>query len=155
IKVASTEWGFVNLYVAGIDREETPTSALVSAAGGEASHPVAVIALRKALLEWAAARARLAFMHGPLDAVERFTHDGYLEQMRADFSPHSQEKRALAAMTAWSQQILAQARQMVQKRVLHVDKRIPFSDLPSADAFLGDDKVALCHDVVQRLGKAG
>ena len=155
IKVASTEWGFVNLYVAGIDRKETATSALVSAAGGEASHPVAVVALRKALLEWAAARARLAFMHGPLDAVEKFTQPGYLEQMRADFSPQSHEPRALAAMTAWSQQSLSSARQLLKERVLRVEKRVAFSELPSADDSLGDDKVALCHDVVRRLEEAG
>lgn len=155
IKVASTQWGFVNLYVAGIDREETPTSALVSAAGGEASHPVAVVALRKALLEWAAARARLAFMHGPLDAVERFTPSGYLEQMRADFSPHSHEKRALFAMTAWSQQSLPEARRRLEQCVLRVEKRIPFAELPSAEESLSDDKVALCHDVVRRLQEAG
>ena len=155
IKVASTEWGFVNLYVAGIDREETPTSALVSAAGGEASHPVGVVALRKALLEWAAARARLAFMHGPLDAVEQLTPAGYLEQMRADFSPHAHEKRSLAAMTAWSGQSLLQARHLLSGRVLRVEKRIAFSDLPVSDSFLEDDKMALCHDVVRRLREAG
>lgn len=155
IKVASTEWGFVNLYVAGIDREETPVSALVSAAGGEASHPVAAVALRKALLEWAAARARLAFMHGPLDAVEKFTRPGYLAQMRSDFSPHSQEKRALDAMTAWSQQSLQSARQHLQERVLRVDTRLAFSDLPDAGEALSDDKVALCHEVVRRLNEAG
>ena len=155
IKVASTEWGFVNLYVVGIDREASPISALLSAAGGEASHPVAVVALRKALLEWAAARARLAFMHGPLEAVERLTPEGYLAQMRADFSPHSHEKRALDAMTVWSQQSLEQAREKLENRVLRVEKRIAFSDLPSASASLENDKMALCHDVVRRLEEAG
>ncbi len=59
LKVASTDNGFVNLYVVGLDRDESGGGLpLMGLAGGEASHPVASVALRKALLEWAAARAR-------------------------------------------------------------------------------------------------
>jgi ribosomal protein S12 methylthiotransferase accessory factor len=155
IKVASTQDGFVNLYVAGIDRDEGPNSPLMSAAGGEASHPVAVVALRKALLEWAASRSRLAFMHGPLSEVEKFAPPSYLATMRARFSPGAHEKRALDAMTAWSAQSLQSARNRLMERVLRVEKRVSFDDLPSAPENLSDDKSALCREVAARLESSG
>ncbi len=72
IKVAATDFGFVNLYVVGYDRSEASGGLPVMAAAcGEAVHPLPEVALRKALLEFASSRARLALFHGPLDVVRR------------------------------------------------------------------------------------
>ncbi len=150
IKVASTDDG-CNLYVVGIDREGVAgANPLVALAGGEASHPVAAVALRKALLEWAAARARIAFMHGPIAQVERLAPPDYVARLRRDFSPDGDERRALEAMKRWVQLPLEDVRISMQ-RVLKVEKLVPFSDLPSAPDALGDDKLALSREVARGL----
>ena len=150
VKVASTDDG-CNLYIVGIDREGVPgANPLVALAGGEASHPVASVALRKALLEWAASRARIAFMHGSLDEVERLAPPDYTARLRRDFSPDGDEPRALEAMKRWVQLPLEEVQRSMQ-RVLRVEKLVPFSDLPSAPDELGDDKIALSREVARRL----
>jgi len=150
IKVASTDDG-CNLYVVGVDHEGVAgANPLVALAGGEASHPVASVALRKALLEWAAARARIAFMHGSLREVERLAPPDYVSRLRRDFSPNGDEPRALEAMKRWVQLPLEEVRREME-RVLKVEKLVPFSDLPSAPDELGDDKIALSSEVARRL----
>ncbi len=155
IKVASVENGFVNLYVVGLDRDELRGGmALMGLAGGEASHPVASVALRKALLEWAASRARIAFMHGPLEQVARLTPPDYLPRMRAQVHPELEEPRALEAMKRWVGLPLDEVRREMA-RVLRVERRIPFSDLPSASDELGGNSIALSQEVTQRLQREG
>lgn len=155
IKVASTENGFVNLYVVGLDRDESSGGQpLMGLAGGEASHPVASVALRKALLEWAAARARVAFMHGPLDQVARLTPPDYLPRMRLQVHPENEEPRALEAMKRWVTLSLDEARRKMA-RVLRVEKLIAFSDLPQAPELLSSDSLALSREVARRLQNEG
>lgn len=155
IKVASTENGFINLYVVGLDRDDSSGGLpLMGLAGGEASHPVASVALRKALLEWAAARARVAFMHGPLDNVARLTPPDYLPRMRAQVNPEREEPRALRAMMRWVGLPLDEVRREME-RVLRARKLIPFSELPSAPEELADDKIALSREVARRLQAQG
>lgn len=151
IKVASVEDGFCNLYVVGIDRDGGENvSPLVALAGGEASHPVASVALRKALLEWAAARARIAFMHGSLKEVERLAPPSYVQRLRRDFSPVGHEPRALDAMKRWVRLPLEEVRSEMA-RVLKCEKLVPFSELPGASDNLNDDSIALSREVARRL----
>ena len=66
VKLAATDFGLPNVYVVG----RAPGDDLVTAtACGEAVHPDRDVALRKAVLEFASARARKGFMHGPLRTV--------------------------------------------------------------------------------------
>jgi len=158
VKVASLEDGCVNLYVVGMSRDDSDddagASALLALAGGEASHPVAAVALRKALLEWAAARARIAFMHGSLSEVERFAPPAYVARLRQDFSSDGHEPRALAAMKRWAKLPATEVRREME-RVLRVDKLVPFGELPTAPEALNDDKIALAGAVAQRLQAQG
>ncbi len=96
IKVAATDFGFVNLSVVGHDRSDASGGLpVMTAACGEAVHPVPEVALRKALLEFASSRARLALFHGPLDVVQRVTPPGYLEAYRQTVNPADEEPRGL------------------------------------------------------------
>ncbi len=152
VKVASTDFGLPGFYVTGIDRDATVGDLPIrNAGGGEAVHPVAAVALRKALLEFCAARARMAFFHGPLDLVAKLAPAGYLERMLPGVSPASQEPRALAEMVRWLGLPLEEMRGLLSPRVLRVDRQVAFYDLPTADAGLEADKDALLADITGRL----
>jgi len=156
VKVASTDFGLPSFYVIGIDREASLGGLpIMAAGGGEAVHPVAAVALQKALLEFCAARARLAFFHGPLENVARLTPPDYLARMLPGVSPAAQEPRALAEMVRWLGLSLDDLRAMLSPRVLHVDKYVAFSDLPTAPEILTSDKDALLADITGRLTASG
>ena len=130
IKVAATDFGFVNLYVVGHDRSEAGGGLPVMAAAcGEAVHPWPEVALRKALLEFASSRARLALFHGPLDVVRRVAPPGYLEAYRQMVNPAEEEPRGLAGMQLWSTLDLAGMREVLAP-VFAVQARASFADLP-------------------------
>jgi ribosomal protein S12 methylthiotransferase accessory factor len=152
VKVASTDFGLPGFYVTGMDREAALGGLpIMSAGGGEAVDPVASVALTKALLEFCAARARMAFFHGPLDAVARLTPAGYLERMLPGVSPAAQEPRALAEMVRWIGLSLEDLRAVLSPRVQRVDRRVAFSSLPTASESLTTGKEALLAEVTGRL----
>ena len=62
------------------------TTPVMATACGEAAHPDREVAVRKALFEFAAARSRKAFMHGPLGPVRAATPPGYLDAWLAGHS---------------------------------------------------------------------
>ena len=100
VKLAATDFGLVNLYVVGaLAVGEEP--GIMAAGAGEACGADRNVTLEKALLEFAAARTRLAFNHGPLGAVERLAPPEYLNLYRKAFSSVFEEVRALAAMAEW------------------------------------------------------
>ena len=100
VKLAATDFGLVNLYVVGAQVQgEEP--GIMAAGAGEACGADRNVTLEKALLEFAAARTRLAFNHGPLGAVEKIAPPEYLNLYREAFSAIPEEARALGAMTGW------------------------------------------------------
>ncbi len=152
VKVASTDFGLPGFYVTGIDREASSVGLpIMAAGGGEAVHPVASVALTKALLEFGAARARMAFFHGPLETVARRTPPGYLDRMLPGVIPAAQELRALHEMVRWLGLSLAEMRGLLSPRVQRVDRQVAFADLPTAAAGLAADKDALLAEVADRL----
>ena len=105
VKLASTDREIPGFYVSGIDQNESENGAsnVMALGGGEACHPVAVVALRKALAEFAAARARIAFFHGPLSIAQRIAPDGYLDEFRDNFAPARRRTVArLQSLSDWS-----------------------------------------------------
>lgn len=160
IKVAATDFGMTNLYVVGADRD--PGSGglpVMTAACGEAVHPVREVALRKALLEFASSRARLALFHGPLDLVEAHTPAGYLEAYQTVVDPAGEENRGLGGMARWLRLDLGGMRRMLD-RVLRVERLVPFVGLRTTDDPVlagadGGDKLALLREVARRLTTAG
>ena len=153
VKLASTEFEIANVYVVGTDRPGRETGApIVGTACGEAADPSRERALRKALLEFAAARARKAFTHGPLDAVERITPAGYLERFRR-VAPAPEEPRALEEMVRWLALDAGQMRALLADNALSVRERVPFSALPDAPAL--SDHEARLATVAGKLHAAG
>ena len=152
IKLASTDYQIPGFYVTGIDRvaAENGASGVMALAGGEAAHPVAAVALRKALNEFAAARARIAFFHGPLAIAERIAPAGYVEEFRANFLPANEEARALETLGAWSKMSLDEVRAAMAP-VHRVEKWLDYADVPTQPLALADDETALLNDVVERL----
>ena len=130
-KLATTEFGLANLYVVGSDADPGADLPIKLTACGEAAHPDRDRALRKALLEFGAARARKAFMHGPLDAVAAATPAGYLDDYLATLTIEGEEPRALDAMVAWISSSGDQLRSMLAGSVLAERSLVPFSSLPA------------------------
>ncbi len=156
IKVAATDFGFVNLYVVGYDRSESSGGLPVMAAAcGEAVHPLPEVALQKALLEFASSRARLALFHGPLDVVRPVTPPGYLEAYRTVVTPADEEPRGLAGMQRWVTLDLAGMREVLAP-VFAVSAHTSFADLPRpGNPTLVSDRDALLRFTVTRLEQAG
>ncbi len=147
-KLASTEFGLANVYVVGA----APGDDILSAtACGEAVHPDREVALRKAVLEFANARARKQFMHGPLDRVLEVAPDDYPAVIAA-MDPELEERRVLCAMVDWLGQPRRTWRPMVEATVLSRRSVVAFTDLPTAGATSGS---ALLQDVLGRLGVQG
>ncbi|XYD10977.1 YcaO-like family protein [Methylobacterium sp. NMS12] len=79
-KFATDQFGLTNLYVVGYDEDPARTPAPIAlSACGEACDPDRERALRKALLEFQAARVRKTFGHGPLDMAATVTPPGYVD----------------------------------------------------------------------------
>ncbi|MEQ4599101.1 MAG: YcaO-like family protein, partial [Methylobacteriaceae bacterium] len=79
-KFATDQFGLTNLYVVGYDVDPARTPAPIAlSACGEACDPDRERALRKALLEFQAARVRKTFGHGPLDLAATVTPPGYVD----------------------------------------------------------------------------
>ncbi len=152
VKLASRDRDIPGFYVSGIDRVESENGAsnVMALGGGEACHPVAVVALRKALMEFAAARARIAFFHGPLSIAEKIAPEGYLDEFRENFAPQNEEPRALESLSAWAKLSLAEVRENMAP-VHRVEKWIDFSDVPTQPESLAADKTALLNFVVEKL----
>ncbi|TNM60676.1 hypothetical protein FHN55_18040 [Streptomyces sp. NP160] len=110
VKLASTE--LVPVVFCHGSHEVDGTPPLAVGAVGEAAHPDAVLAVRKALLEHAASRARRVFAFGPLDDVRRLSPDYWeLEQQRP---VGEQEPRALHEAAGWARLDLAGVRAAVE-----------------------------------------
>lgn len=170
-KLASTEHGVANVYVVGADRDRDTGDALMATACGEAADPDRRRALRKAVLEFAAARARKAFTHGPLDRVAAIAPPGYLDDYLREVSTEDEEVRALDAMVDWLGRSNAEMVDLLGASVLAQRRRVAFDTLPdgtgppvaerlAADGFEvlvvdlsppGADKVAVAKVIVPGL----
>ena len=152
VKLASHDFDMPGFYVSGIDREESANGAsnVMALGGGEACHPVAVVALRKALNEFAAARARIAFFHGPLAIAQRIAPPGYLDEFRANFLPENEEQRALQSLSTWSKLSLDEVRENMA-RVHRVENWLDFAGVPTQPESLNDDPNALLDFVAKKL----
>jgi ribosomal protein S12 methylthiotransferase accessory factor len=131
----------------------------MTTACGEAASPDRGRALRKALLEFGAARARKCFMHGPLDLIAEVAPTEYLARFRPRHSLAWEESRALQAMLGWLALSREELTAVVADTVLAKRSTKPFSELPTwAPATGADGDVpgkALCDELARRLGDAG
>ena len=156
VKVAATDFGFMNLYVVGYDRDPAAGGLPVMAAAcGEAVHPVPAVALRKALLEFASSRARLALFHGPLERVRAIAPEGYLEAYARILNPAEEEPRGLEGMRRWLGFTWEEMRRVLAP-VFAVEETISFASLPvPANAEELSSKTVLLRHTAARLAEAG
>lgn len=135
-KFATDEFGLTNLYVTGHDEPGfAPPTPMMLSACGEACHPNAAHALLKACQEFAAARVRKAFSHGPQALVDTVAPPGYTARFlaKAQTSLEGGESRALTAMIDWARRDADDLRRILApvyaERSTHA-----FTDLPSTPA---------------------
>ena len=149
VKLASTEFGIPNVYAVGAGADEA--NPVMVTACGEAAHPDRERAVRKALLEYLAARTRKAFTHGPLAAVAAAAPEGYLDRYLAStpLDRSAEEARALSAMVAWTAYDAAGLRALLAGTVLSRRSTVALADLPTASPV---GSRALLDEVVARLG---
>ena len=133
-KLAATDFGLVNLYVVGSDRDGRSTVPIMQTACGEAADLDRERALAKALLEFCSSRSRKAMSHGPLDLVERVAPPGYLDRYRARHVASAEEPRAVEAMAAWVGLSAGDLRGMLSENVLSRRGSVPFAELPTSPA---------------------
>lgn len=135
VKLASTDLGVVDVYAVGCSRDGSEPVPVMATACGEAAHPDRDRAVRKALYEFAAARGRKAFMHGPLDLVARATPPGYLDGWLAGHPPERlvEEDRALQAMLGWARSGTPALVELLRDRVLARRSSVRLVDLPTWD----------------------
>ncbi len=150
-KLATTEFGMTNLYVVGHDDDPDADLPIKLTACGEAAHPDRERALRKALLEFGAARARKAFMHGPLEQVDRASEPGYLDAYLATLEIEGEEPRALNGMVEWLGHSGATLRKILGETVLSTRRTVPFSSLPTVEPGAVDDPTTRLQWIVDRL----
>jgi ribosomal protein S12 methylthiotransferase accessory factor len=150
-RLASTEFGIPVLHVVGLDADPA-TPPLAVTACGEAAHPDREVALRKAVLEYAASRARKVFVHSPLDRVRDLAPPDYWERELAHpVAP--QEPRALDAMRAWSRMSAAQLQALLAATVFSRCRTVPFSGLPTVPAGSLNEPAALLGHLLDRLAE--
>ena len=148
VKVAALDFGMVNLYVVGYDRDVTraPLPIALSACG-EAVHPDREVALGKALHEFCMARARKTFNHGPLAPIRDLAPDGYLEAFRPA-TMRSEDDRALNEMRGWMELSHPQFFEMLRAPIFAVNQIVKLSELPTIRV---DDDAHLLAVLTERL----
>lgn len=153
-KFATDEFGLTNLYVVGHDEPgRGPETPITLSACGEACHPDPRQALAKAAQEFAAARVRKAFSHGPQALVDRAAPPGYTQRFlrAARTSLVDSESRALSAMLDWAGRGSADLRRILEP-VFRVTTHKPFTDLPSTPAPDARSRGAIARERVSAAG---
>jgi ribosomal protein S12 methylthiotransferase accessory factor len=143
-------FGMANVYVVGRDTDPAGDP-LMATACGEAADLDRDRALRKAVLEFAAARARKAFTHGPLDRVADVAPTGYLDDYLARHGNDVDEGRALDAMVSWLSLDADEMAALLSDTVFRRASTVPFTELPTFDGTVGARTAA----IVERLTAAG
>ncbi len=152
-KYADDEFGMANVYCVGSEKSERAALPIMVTAAGEAASPDREHALRKALLEFAAARARKAFSHGPLSDVARVAPPGYLNRFLARQTLDGEESRTMSAMRDWLGRDQASLHRLLESTVLSRISCKAFGELPAWDGDLSG--VGLLSELHRRLDARG
>ena len=154
-KFATDEFGLTNLYVVGYDEHPADAPAPIAlSAAGEACDPDRERALRKALLEFQAARARKTFGHGPLALADTVAPPGYVQAFidKALPSLDLEEGRALQAMLAWIELSGEEMKSVLADTVYSKRAAKPFSELPTTPAADGHARGRIARERLEQAG---
>ena len=153
-KFASSEFGTANIYCVGAERDGVQAAFPIMVTGaGEAASLDREHALRKALLEFAAARVRKAFSHAPLDAIRHITPPGYLERFRAYHTLGGEESRTLREMVGWLGLDQSALKALLAESALSRRDVQAFDQLPTWEGPLSGTK--LVEELARRFEAAG
>lgn len=153
-KLASTEFGLVNLYVIAEPTDDGSANEvfpLLVTACGEAVHPNRERALRKALQEFLASRSRKIFMHGPLGNIRKIAPPGYVKTILEFNQPHSEEPKAIREMASWLTKTQQELIKILRKTIFSSRQTVKFSSLPCLGDKLVTNPVDRMADVRRRL----
>ncbi len=154
-KFATDQFGFTNVYCVGydVDASRTPAPIALSACG-EACDPDRERALRKAILEFQAARVRKTFGHGPLALARSITPPGYVDAFieKALPSLDLEEGRALSAMLDWIDKPAETLRDYLAGTVYSERGTKRFTDLPTQPAPTGQDRARIARERLEAEG---
>ncbi len=153
VKLAGTELGLANIYVVGDDTRTADFSLQVSACG-EASHPDAARAVRKALLEFVGSRARKAATHGPVARARTVLPAGYVAR-RTGSDLGAEEVRALDAMAGWLAMPQAALSALLASTAFLQARHVALADVPSVPPYAVAGSQARVDVLARRLGEAG
>lgn len=154
-KFVSDEFGLVNVFVVGADRNPARLSVPIAMSGcGEAVDVDRVAALRKAILEYAHSRARKALAFGSSEAISRVMPAGYWERVepRVRRAANSTEPRQIVAFRQWLQLDGHEMRDLLTDPVFTISSERPFDELVTSTAIEPSVKGA---EVAGRLIAAG
>ncbi|MCG5431787.1 YcaO-like family protein [Mycobacterium sp. MYCO198283] len=154
-KFATDEFGFANLYVVGADYDPAGLRIPIAMTGaGEAADLDRGAALRKAVLEYAHARARKAFVFGPLELVATVMPPGYWERARVccDRAARATEPRQVEAFRRWLALDGNGLRDLFADPVFAVRSSRSFGTLPASTV---RSPVEKGHEAARRLRAAG
>lgn len=153
-KLASHEFGLINLYVIAESNEENyhgEKFPILATACGEAVHPNRERALIKALHEFISSRSRKVFMHGPLENIKAIVPSSYLNNNLERALPLLEEPKAISEMVNWLEKSEAQLVQSLKHSVFSNHKTIKFSSLKSTPDELVFNPQDRLDDVIKRL----
>ena len=153
-KFASTEFGTANVYCVGAERAGALARFPIQVtACGEAASLDREQALRKAVFEFAAARARKVFSHAPLRAVEGVAPPGYLDRFRQYHTLGGEESRSLRAMVEWLSLDQDTLKGLLADTVLSRRSAKAFAELPTWDGPLSG--TPLVAELARRFAEHG
>ena len=153
-KFATDEFGTANVYCVGAERDgvAAPFPIMVTGAG-EAASLDREHALRKAVFEFAAARARKRFSHAPLADIAGVAPPGYLDRFRALHTLGGEEGRSLTAMREWLRLDQPALKGLLADTVLSRRETKAFASLPTWDGPLAGTE--LVEELSRRFAEAG
>lgn len=154
-KFVSDEFGLVNVFVVGPDRDPSQLSVPIAISGcGEAADLDRIAALQKAVLEYAHARARKAFAFGPIESISRVMPVGYWERVepRVRRAASRTEPRQISAFRHWLRLDGNEMRDLLADPVFTVSSEKPFHELATST---GSSSGVAGAEVAGRLIAAG
>jgi ribosomal protein S12 methylthiotransferase accessory factor len=154
-KFATDEFGFANLFVVGADRDPSRLPIPIAmTGGGEACDLDRFAALRKAVLEYAHARARKAFTFGALGRIREIMPPGYWERVEPCVrrAARDTEPRQVDAFRHWLGLDGERLRDLLADPVFTARSERPFDAVPAS---LIADPAQKGEEAARRLIAAG
>ena len=136
VKLATTEFGAANVYVVGPDADPADAGVPIAlTATGEGCDLDGATAVRKALLEYAHARARKAVSHGTPDQIEGVLPEGHWDRIAPIVREEAQdaEPRQVEAFRRWLGMDAAALKGLLADPMYRVRETVPFASLPRSD----------------------